>query len=72
MHQGIECWDGFSNSGQQRGGCKHKGQGNYESLNEERDNIFFLLRAKCPLIAELLGVNIGDAILKHHVMSDKR
>jgi len=43
-----------------------KGQGNYESLNEETGNIFFLLRAKCPLLAELLGVNVGDAVLKQN------
>jgi len=43
-----------------------KGQGNYESLDEEPGNIFFLLRAKCPLVANLLGVNVGDAILKQH------
>ena len=40
-----------------------KGQGNYESLNEERQNIFFLLKVKCPVITRLLGVNIGNAIL---------
>ena len=27
-----------------------KGQGNYESLSEEPDNIFFFLKAKCPLV----------------------
>ena len=43
-----------------------KGQGNYESLDEEPGNIFFLLRAKCPVVAKLLGVNTGDAILKQH------
>jgi uncharacterized protein with ATP-grasp and redox domains len=43
-----------------------KGQGNYESLEGEKGNIFFLLRAKCPVAAALLGVNIGDAVLKHH------
>ena len=43
-----------------------KGQGNYESLDEEPGNIFFLLKAKCPVVAKLLGVNIGDAILKQH------
>jgi uncharacterized protein with ATP-grasp and redox domains len=43
-----------------------KGQGNYESLDEEPGNIFFLLRAKCPIVARLLGVNVGDAILKQH------
>ena len=44
-----------------------KGQGNYESLSEEPDNIFFLLRVKCPLLAELVGVNVGDAILEQNV-----
>ena len=48
-----------------------KGQGNYESLNEEPDNIFFLLRAKCPLLAELLGVNVGDAVLKQNLVRTK-
>ena len=43
-----------------------KGQGNYESLDEEPGNIFFLLRAKCPIVARLLGVSVGDAILKQH------
>ena len=41
-----------------------KGQGNYESLSEESKNIFFLLKAKCPVVARPLGVNVGDALLK--------
>jgi uncharacterized protein with ATP-grasp and redox domains len=41
-----------------------KGQGNYESLEGEPGNVFFMLRAKCPLVAELLGVNVGDCLLK--------
>lgn len=48
-----------------------KGQGNYESLDEEAGNIFFLLRAKCPVVAKLLGVNTGDAILKQHRRSSQ-
>jgi uncharacterized protein with ATP-grasp and redox domains len=48
-----------------------KGQGNYESLNEELGNIFFLLRAKCPLVADLLGVSVGDAILKQNLVRTK-
>ena len=48
-----------------------KGQGNYESLNEEPDNTFFLLRAKCPLLAELLGVSVGDAVLKQNLVGTK-
>ena len=43
-----------------------KGQGNYESLTGERENIFFLLKVKCPVIARLLEANVGDAILKRH------
>ena len=41
-----------------------KGQGNYESLSDETKNIFFLLKAKCPIVAKPLGINVGDAILK--------
>ncbi len=44
-----------------------KGQGNYESLNEEPDNIFFFLKAKCHLVSEAMKVNVGDAILKHNL-----
>lgn len=40
-----------------------KGQGNYEALSEYCD-IFFLLMAKCPVIASDLNVKIGDIILK--------
>ena len=40
-----------------------KGQGNYEALSEN-ESIFFMLIAKCPVIASDLGVDIGDIILK--------
>jgi uncharacterized protein with ATP-grasp and redox domains len=43
-----------------------KGQGNYEALDEETGNIFFLLRAKCSIIADQFGVEIGDAVLKQN------
>jgi len=41
-----------------------KGQGNYETLSEEKKSIFFLLKAKCPVIARDLGCKTGDMILK--------
>ena len=41
-----------------------KGQGNYEALSNERRPIFFLLRVKCHVIANDIGVNEGDIILK--------
>ncbi len=43
-----------------------KGQGNYETLSEEKRPIFFLLKAKCPIIAKNLGCEVGDIILKTH------
>ena len=44
-----------------------KGQGNYEALEGEAGNIFFMLRAKCSLVAKLLGVSVGDCVLKQKV-----
>jgi len=41
-----------------------KGQGNYESLSDESGNIFFLLQAKCPVIADKIGCKVGDLVLK--------
>jgi uncharacterized protein with ATP-grasp and redox domains len=42
-----------------------KGQGNYESLNDiQHKEIFFLLKVKCPIIADDIGVETGSAILK--------
>jgi hypothetical protein len=41
-----------------------KGQGNYETLSEQKREIFFLLKAKCPIVADRLGVCVGDYVLK--------
>jgi uncharacterized protein with ATP-grasp and redox domains len=41
-----------------------KGQGNYEGLSEH-NGLFFLLMAKCPVIALDSGVEVGDIILKY-------
>jgi uncharacterized protein with ATP-grasp and redox domains len=42
-----------------------KGQGNYETLSEVTDkDIFFLLKAKCPVIAKDLNCQVGDIIVK--------
>ena len=41
-----------------------KGQGNYEGLSSEDYSIFFLLKAKCQIIANDIGVIKGDIILK--------
>ncbi len=41
-----------------------KGQGNYETLNDAPKDIFFILKAKCPVIAKDLGCSVGDLILR--------
>ncbi len=41
-----------------------KGQGNYETLSGERRPIFFLLKAKCRVIARELGIEEGGIVLK--------
>lgn len=40
-----------------------KGQGNYESLSDIDREVFFLLRAKCAIVARDLGSSVGDIIL---------
>jgi uncharacterized protein with ATP-grasp and redox domains len=40
------------------------GQGNFETLNEYDRPIFFLLRVKCQVIADLIGdVKLGDLMV---------
>ena len=40
-----------------------KGQGNYETLSRVKHKIFFLLKAKCPVIARDIGCEIGKVII---------
>jgi len=41
-----------------------KGQGNYETLNDAAKDIFFLLRAKCVVIARDLECEVGRLVLE--------
>lgn len=46
-----------------------KGQANYESLEgceHAGDKTFFLLKAKCPVVADHLGVALGDWVLRRN------
>lgn len=40
-----------------------KGQGNYETLCDEKKNIYFLLKIKCPVIAEHTGFPVGSSAI---------
>jgi uncharacterized protein with ATP-grasp and redox domains len=43
-----------------------KGQGNYETLSDVEKHIFFILKAKCPVIARDLGCEVGEMILRRN------
>ena len=40
-----------------------KGQGNYETLGGSDYRIFFLFKAKCPVIARDIGGQVGQAVV---------
>ncbi|HOW54937.1 MAG TPA: ARMT1-like domain-containing protein [Syntrophorhabdaceae bacterium] len=40
-----------------------KGQGNYETLSDEKKNIFFLFRIKCGVVASHTGFKMGTNVL---------
>jgi uncharacterized protein with ATP-grasp and redox domains len=44
-----------------------KGQGNWETLHQEKKLIYFLLKVRCPLIGAALKVNEGSLIFKRSV-----
>jgi uncharacterized protein with ATP-grasp and redox domains len=43
-----------------------KGQGNYETLNNVRREVFFLLKVKCRVIARDIGCPVGRIVLHRH------
>jgi uncharacterized protein with ATP-grasp and redox domains len=42
-----------------------KGQANYESLDDADANVYFIMTAKCRLVARQLGVQLGDVVVVH-------
>jgi len=40
-----------------------KGQGNFETLSDQPGEIFFLLKVKCPVIADHVGLPVGTHVL---------
>ena len=42
-----------------------KGQGNYETLSDcGREQVFFLLKVKCPVIARDIGCEVGGIVVQ--------
>ncbi len=46
-----------------------KGQGNYETLSDSGRPIFFLLKVKCPLAAQHIGLTLGTHALYSRLIS---
>ncbi len=59
-----QCSSEFLRSYQEADMVISKGQGNYEALIGEEREIFFLLRTKCKVVSDLIGVRVGDIILE--------
>jgi hypothetical protein len=60
-----ECTPGFRALFWKAGVVVSKGQANYETLDDISRSIFFILRAKCPVIAAPMGVTTGSSALLH-------
>ncbi len=41
-----------------------KGQGNFEALSGAERRIYLLLKAKCPRLADALGVDVGQYVFR--------
>ncbi len=42
-----------------------KGQGNFETLDHTDERIFFLFKAKCPVVARLGNCDMGDVVVRN-------
>ena len=47
-----------------------KGQGNFESLSQEKRPIFFLFMVKCPVVAKETGCKIGNIVLFYNLKNN--
>lgn len=49
-----------------------KGHGNFETCDERPENIYFLLRVKCHVVAKQLGVSEGNSVFVHRRMLNRQ
>jgi len=66
------CTPAFINRFRQADVVLSKGQGNFEGLSGEDAPLFFLLKVKCPVVADELDVQIGRIILRRRGNSVRR
>lgn len=58
-----ECSEEFREIFWSAGVVLSKGQANYETLDVAARSVFFIQRAKCPIVAQELGVPAGTSVL---------
>ena len=58
-----ECSDAFQARFERCDLIIAKGQGNYETLNGVDRNVFFLFKAKCPIVAREIGCEVGQIVV---------
>jgi len=59
-----ECSEAFRRRFDEAGLIIAKGQGNYETLSDVKKDIFFVLKAKCPVIARDIGCEVSSLVLR--------
>lgn len=59
-----DCSDEFQKEFEKADLIIAKGQGNFETLNMIKKNIFFLLKVKCPVVAQNIGLPIGSMVIQ--------
>jgi hypothetical protein len=59
----ADCSDAFRRAYEEADLVIAKGQGNYETLCDEKKNIFFLFKVKCPVVSSLAGLPVGAHVL---------
>jgi damage-control phosphatase, subfamily I len=59
------CTDTFRREFQKADLVIAKGQGNFETLSDVNANIYFLFKAKCPVIAKHVGLPVGTHVALH-------
>ena len=62
-----DCSPEFRTAFQAAGLIISKGQGNFEGLSAVAAPIFFLFKAKCPVIAREAGVALGTVVLRQQL-----
>ena len=67
-----DCTEAFRRRFDQADLVLAKGQGNYETLSAAERDIFFLLKAKCPVIARDLGCQVGSLLVRRSSYAGRR